>query len=51
MSKVIYIINPTGIVELGNKKIVSIYAGAKGVIVARYGVNKTTLKKILAKGA
>ena len=49
MSVPVHSINPQGIIELINKKIVSGYREGGAIVVARYGVNKTTLKKLLKK--
>jgi hypothetical protein len=44
-------VDTISIQDLAKKKIVSAVFKDGDVIVARYGVNKTTLKKILKKGA
>jgi hypothetical protein len=49
MSKVLYMINPASVLDLAKKGIISAYQGAGGIIVARHGVNKETLKKLLKK--
>ena len=54
MAKIVYLYVPKGTVvvtplDLANKKIVSLFEADGNMVVARYGTNKSTLKKLLAK--